>query len=403
MLSTALPEPAGKSATKSRFPSRGVSRLDGAGGAIAPLLQRAELLKDKGQWEEAVAVCTDAIRRVPSSALPYALLGDIYLAQGKTGDASHWYRMSLERDPAQEAVASKHKGLLAQQRAVATGDYSLSRLANAHGAISDHGDNRRFEKTLTLPPVGVPPLKTKAPFAPERTTAERTLDWFDGVFPPGRSEGVTRLLLAATGIFVGMVLVIGTFLLLSLRKGDSSDDLSTAVVSKERVHQAAPLLASSTNAPLTPQRPDAAQSIPSHPVPRASLLKTLAAINDDELTMTAAQTDSEENQVQLEIALPSHASEGRLMTRNRVLQASAKAAQAAYMAIPRLQRFSIRVLIRSSRDTGSADAVNATLVFVGETSCVALRTLSTTSPVPDYALLTALFTNPWWSNNLVGP
>ena len=129
-------------------------------------------------------------------------------------------------------------------------------------------------------------------------------------------------------------------------------------------------------------------------------MERLQPLNNADLTVTSAQADTATGLVQLEIALVSRSGESTGATRNRVLQVGAKTAQAAFAAVPTAQRFSVRVLLQSGQRSGVPDAENTALVFVGETSAVGLHTLSTTSPVPDYTLLSALFTNTWWSNTL---
>lgn len=396
MLSTTLPETGEKSHSKSRFSSGVSSGRNDADVSIAPLLARANLLKLRGQWEESVAVCTEAIRRSPDSASAHSLLGDIYLAQGKNGDALHWFRMALDRNPLQTGLAEKHNRLLAEQRAVATGGFTATSLGGTATRTILVGDPRPGdERTARFPVRPLPVLATRTS---GRITVERTLDWFDRVFPQGSADGMPRVLFIATGILTALVIAVGTFLFFALRKSDVENEQNT-VLSEVRPVNNIPSMAMAPNPTPGAVSPP---SLPMTPVstfatPAVTLLETLSGLNDEEITVTAAQADPGRGQAQLEIALTSRSGESTTATRNRILQASAKVSQAAFTALPTLQRFSVRVLLRGS---GSSDAVNANLVFVGETSGVGLRTLSTTAPVPDYALLSALFTNTWWASNL---
>ncbi len=402
-----------KSSSKSRFSSGDAPGRVDADAVVTPLLARANLLKMRGQWEEAVAVCTDAIRRSPNSATAHALLGDIYLAQGKGGDALHWYRMALDRNPSQTGLAEKHDRLLAEQRAVATGGFSATQLGGANRTLVPGEGRPITERTVRIPTGTFPVLAPRTSgSSPGRITVERTLDWFDQVFPQSRAQGTSRILYVVTGILTVLVIVCGTFVFYGLRKSDAQGSERT-VHSEVRPVRNVPSLtmppAGAVESFANPS-PDAT-NVPGATVPLeiapspATLFESVSRVNGGEITVTAAQADVGMSQAQLEIALASHSRESVPETRNRILQASAKVSQAAYAAMPTLQRFSIRVLLRG-RDTSGAGVGgigigdNANLVFVGETSAIGLRTLSTTSPVPDYSLLSALFTNTWWANNL---
>jgi tetratricopeptide (TPR) repeat protein len=76
-------------------------------GDLNALLARANLLRMRGQWPEAVERCTEALRLDPHSAAAHSLLGDIYENQGRLDKAIHWYEQALDQDP--ESVADKAK------------------------------------------------------------------------------------------------------------------------------------------------------------------------------------------------------------------------------------------------------------------------------------------------------
>ncbi len=63
------------------------------------LLAQANLLRMRGQWEEAAQSCMAALRLAPDSASANSLLGDIYENQGRYDDAAQWYRMALDANP----------------------------------------------------------------------------------------------------------------------------------------------------------------------------------------------------------------------------------------------------------------------------------------------------------------
>ncbi len=75
--------------------------------SIEALLARANLLRMRGQWGDAVELCTEALRADAQSAAAHSLLGDIYENQGRLDKALHWYQLALDLDP--ESVADQAK------------------------------------------------------------------------------------------------------------------------------------------------------------------------------------------------------------------------------------------------------------------------------------------------------
>jgi len=73
----------------------------------APLLARANLLRIRGLWEEAVEQCAEVLRANPDSATAHSLLGDIYQDQGRLEEARRWYRLALDLDPESRADRAK--------------------------------------------------------------------------------------------------------------------------------------------------------------------------------------------------------------------------------------------------------------------------------------------------------
>ena len=143
--------------------------------AVRSLLARANLLRLRSQWDEAVAACTEALRRAPHSVTARSLLGDIYEAQGNTEAAVQWFGMAVEINPANQSDRAK-----------------LDRLVNAQRA------RLRTEEIAT------------AAAAPSKPVAEKTLEWFDHVFPPGRSDSIGRLILAmSAGVALLLTIAAG--------------------------------------------------------------------------------------------------------------------------------------------------------------------------------------------------
>jgi tetratricopeptide (TPR) repeat protein len=94
---------------------------------VAALLARANLLRMRGQWAEAVERCTEVLRLDPHNAAAHSLLGDIYENQGRLDKSSHWYQLALEQNPesiADQAKLARVKELQAVRRR--TGDPRFS-------------------------------------------------------------------------------------------------------------------------------------------------------------------------------------------------------------------------------------------------------------------------------------
>lgn len=75
--------------------------------SVDGLLARANLARMRGQWGDAVELCTEALRADAQSAAAHSLLGDIYENQGRLDKAIHWYQLALDLDP--ESVADRAK------------------------------------------------------------------------------------------------------------------------------------------------------------------------------------------------------------------------------------------------------------------------------------------------------
>lgn len=72
-----------------------------------PLLARANLLRMRGQWEEAANHCIEVLRLEPGNPTAHSLLGDIYQDQGQPEEARHWYHLALELNPHSTADRAK--------------------------------------------------------------------------------------------------------------------------------------------------------------------------------------------------------------------------------------------------------------------------------------------------------
>ena len=161
---------------------------------VGPLLARAKLMRQRGQWDESIAICTDALRRCPDSVTAYSLLGEIYESMGKLEDASQWYAMAVERDP---------------------GNYQ---------------EKQKLERTL-MAQQAQRPVVLKAnqdtPSSPAREkTLDRTLQWFDRVFPPGKTDTIARLIFAVSGVLAAILLLSAAIIFFVFRQSGSQNTAS---------------------------------------------------------------------------------------------------------------------------------------------------------------------------------
>lgn len=71
------------------------------------LLSQANLLRIRGRWDEAIALCVRAMADYPKSVAVHSLLGDIYENQGLKIEAIRWYRLALALNPQSQADNAK--------------------------------------------------------------------------------------------------------------------------------------------------------------------------------------------------------------------------------------------------------------------------------------------------------
>lgn len=81
--------------------------IEGSDAVIYPELSRANLLRMRGQYREAIDLCLATLKRYPNNATLHTLLGDIYAEQDDLDQASQWYELALDLDP--ESATDQHK------------------------------------------------------------------------------------------------------------------------------------------------------------------------------------------------------------------------------------------------------------------------------------------------------
>jgi tetratricopeptide (TPR) repeat protein len=90
---------------------------EGSDREVYPDIARANLLRIKGHYEEAVDVCLGILKRYPSNETAHALLGDIYADQGKLADAIQWYELLVDLSPSNALYRAKLDNLRSLQAA----------------------------------------------------------------------------------------------------------------------------------------------------------------------------------------------------------------------------------------------------------------------------------------------
>lgn len=425
-MAVAGPNPAG-GPHNSRSGAGGRERtLEEAELLAAPLLARANLLRMRGQWDEAVAVCTEALRRAPESATAHSLLGDIYEAQGKLDDALQWYGMAVDLAPNRPADREKLERVTQAQRA------RLRAADDARAqALTDH--RQRMAGRLAAEP-GIAPGASAG-----RAAAERTVAWFDRLFPPGRSESIARLIFAACGVLAALILSAALFVYAtgpardhgesSLIAGDSPSSGMLPPLSPPRapiiVTVATPTSALAANdarpSPSIPAgtagsvaataQPAAASAETGTPASRAQRVGHTLAASGVVLTALRAGARGGAAPAQIDVAVPTVSGEAAAATQERVARAAALAARTLALADASASRIEVRVLLRLSGaaptaatatagmtpETSAAAmgaAVSDTPVFTGETTAQAIRASDPTL-CPTQSLLERFTSTAW--------
>lgn len=109
---------------------------EGSDAAVYPELTRANLLRMRGEYDQARSLCLAILRRYPNNATAHTLLGDICSEEDDLQHAAEWYEMALDLEPENQA---DHK-----------------KLESVRQRIADH------EAATTAQQLGIPTSKSKA-------------------------------------------------------------------------------------------------------------------------------------------------------------------------------------------------------------------------------------------------
>jgi len=87
---------------------------EGSDAAVYPELARANLLRMRGDYEQAKDVCLSILRRFPNNATANTLIGDICAERGDLEQAAEWYELALDLAP--DSAADQQKLNQVRQR-----------------------------------------------------------------------------------------------------------------------------------------------------------------------------------------------------------------------------------------------------------------------------------------------
>lgn len=134
------------------------------------ILAQANLHRMRGEWEEAAAVCMEAMRLSPNDATAHSLLGDIYSDQGRLDEAIRWYCMALDIQPTSRTdrakltrlVENKRQALIAADQKDPHSTLRLRRERNGglvpEKTVLGHGVVWKHARTVRFAVVGIAAL-----------------------------------------------------------------------------------------------------------------------------------------------------------------------------------------------------------------------------------------------------
>ncbi len=297
------------------------------------LLAQANLLRVRGQWDEAAEKCMAALRLAPDSASANSLLGDIYENQGRYDDAALWYRMALDANP--DSPADRLK---------------LDRL-HRHDDYS--------------PPPRPAPVRPAA----------------SGFLLRLRRDPELALRCGAWAAALTLFLVVAC----AYRVMHSAGALRALGLGREAVVKTMPVVVPPVAGSL-PADPD---GTPAHDPSEQALLTALQGSSDLSKLGVAVydvQADPRAGRMTVTFGLP--ASPG--MTQGQVAQAALRVLQAA-AAGQTADAFTVRCLLVPV--AGGTDA----LAFVGDASRVSLQAAVSAGTSGTDAQALSVFSNTWWS------
>ncbi len=337
-------------------PACGASREVSQGMAdwrAEPMLAEANLLRMRGQWQDAETRCIETLRLDPNNVHAHSLLGDIYRDQGRYDDAAQWYQMALDLNPASAADRAKLTYV----------EKLLAKSVPAHsGSLGG-----------TQPLLGLSPVL-----------------WIRGL----------------TAISVAFIVIVVAIVLTS-RGSSPRETRGTVPGSAGTVTTALPT--GTTGGPLPLPRPpqpssEAAKAPTSRPATSAPATPNIytdreLALRDQvtrqaglgpETTVAEATIEPREQRASLLLLQTTSATDPSAV-REAITRTALAAAHAAFLADQAIQRVTVEVRIASS--AGRADPA-----FSGDVERLAFDAAQGSGGGPDQAL--SAFTSVWWAPGL---
>ncbi len=310
---------------------------------VYALLAQANLLRVRGQWEEAAKSCMAALRLAPDSSSANSLLGDIYENQGRYDDAAQWYRMALDANPDSPADTVK-----------------LDRL-------------RRREDTRPAP--------SRASASEGAAKPLETMPAVRGKVPHFLRDPELALRWGAIAAAVALVLVISVAFHVARQAGPlSAFGFGSDVVVKPVVVP--------PRAGTLPADPDAA---PAHDPSEQSLLAVLQASQDLSrlgIVVYDVQADPRAGRMTVTFGMPPSPKLSQAGIARDALQVLKAAGPE-----PTVTTYTARCLLVPSSGQSSA-----MLAFVGDASSASVQAGASAGAVLTDAQAEAAFSNLWWSS-----
>jgi hypothetical protein len=249
-----------------------------------------------------------------------------------------------------------------------------------------------------------------------RAAAERTVEWFDRVFPPGRSESIARLIFALCGIIAVLIASAAVFVYTSSSRtrsasriftegGTSVSGLPTITAPSPPVRVIVPSVAASpaakhSPAPRSSPTPTTAEASPASAAQTPQILSQLSQSLPPGVAVTALHGYGTANSLySLEIALPRAPQETSDSTRERFIRGAALAARTLAL----LDNRASQIIVRASLQEGvvpldgfpSGQTRREIPVFQGTVSAATIREAD--PAITPTATLQAQFTGISWS------
>lgn len=344
------------------------------------MLAQANLHRMRGQWDEAIAVCMDAMRIAPNNPTAHSLLGDIYSDQGNLDEAIRWYCMALDLRPGSLSDRAKLSQLVENKR--------QSLIA---------ADQKDPHTTLRL-------RRHYNLVAKERASLKHGRVW--------KADKAVRY--AAITAFVAMILVIIAAPIVNYERQKHQETLGGISLGGGQIN--VPPVYYQPISPVKGVNGDSVATVGPTTMRDPFDQKLVDSLNNDTpllyqgIQIADAQSDPRSNRVTLTfLDIPRNAPTGNL--RSQVLANSLRLAAAAAQrtSADQISQFTIRCLLMSApqaQDSGASLPPMTNTPITASTPLVFVADITrSTIPAGDPGQQTdssmeSLFTSPWFSPSL---